>query len=96
MSQFKPTSNYILVKPFEAPDTTKSGIYIPTHKSQTIQRGVAVSVGAGAVTMSGSLIPMEVSEGVVVVFKSVDGVEIELNGEKHLLLRETDIMGLMS
>lgn len=93
--KFRPLGNRVLVRPTTR-DTTESGIYIPSNDYMNVQRGEVLSVGNGAVTMSGDIIPMEVSVGDVVMYSKSAGVEIEVEGEEYLLFHETDLMGVLS
>lgn len=92
--KFQPLSNRVLVKRSET-KTTPGGLYIPSNDYMTIQQGEILAVGKGAVTMSGDVIPMEVSVGDVVLFNKNAGVEIEVEGESFLLFVETDLMGVL-
>jgi len=93
--QFKPLSNRVLVEVITQ-EKTKGGVYIPSIVNPTsLQKGKVVSVGPGAVTMSGDLIPMEVTQGDVVVFRPSQGSELLVEDGKYLLFHETDLMGVL-
>jgi chaperonin GroES len=91
----KPLEDRILVKPIEAETMTASGIYLPeTAKERPIQ-GTVVAVGPGARLENGRRAAMTVSKGDTVVYSRYAGSEIELKGEKHLLLRESELLGVI-
>ncbi len=91
----KPLEDRILVKPIEAETMTASGIYLPeTAKERPIQ-GTVVAVGPGARLENGKRAAMSVSKGDTVVYSRYAGSEIELKGEKHLLLRESELLGII-
>lgn len=91
----KPLEDRILVKPIEAETMTASGIYLPeTAKERPIQ-GTVVAVGTGARLENGKRAAMSVSKGDTVVYSRYAGSEIELKGEKHLLLRESELLGII-
>src|SRR5690606_22766573 len=91
----KPLEDRILVKPIEAETMTASGIYLPeTAKERPIQ-GTVVAVGPGARLENGKRAAMSVSKGDTVVYSRYAGSEIELKGEKHLLLRESELLGVI-
>lgn len=91
----KPLEDRILVKPIEPETMTASGIYLPeTAKERPIQ-GTVVAVGPGARLENGKRAAMTVSKGDTVVYSRYAGSEIELKGEKHLLLRESELLGVI-
>lgn len=92
---FKPVSNYMLVRPIEISNTTKSGLVLPESSLDKPNMGRVISVGKGQISSDGVLMPMFVSVGETVLFTRYSGTEIKLNSEKYLILRDTDILGIV-
>lgn len=92
---FKPLSNYVLVEPIEAPDTTPSGLVLPESSKEKPNQGRVVSVGNGQVTDHGDTIPVMVFEEDVVFFNKYSGIEIKLDGKKYLLIRDVELLGYL-
>ncbi len=92
---FKPFGNYILVKPEDKKETTKSGLFIPETSQEAPQQGKVVSVGTGIgiTDMSGNPIPMQTKVGDTVIFPKYSGTKITLGGVEFIVLRETEILG---
>jgi chaperonin GroES len=93
---FKPLSNYVLVRPMEMPDTTPSGLLLPEASKEKPNHGTVVAYGDGVRNDRGGLIPMALKEGDTVLFQKYSGIEVKLDGVKYLLMRETDILGILS
>lgn len=87
----QPLGNKVLVRAHEEKQETASGIMLPSTAQDSVQRGTVIAAGKGAATMSGDLIPMEVSEGDTVLFPRDQGIEIEFENETVLLFHETDL-----
>lgn len=88
-----PCTNFILVKVAEAEDQTEGGIILSGRAKQKKTEGVVVSVGQGRTHQeSGITFPMPVSQGEGVVYGKYDGTELDYDGCKHTLIRDTDIM----
>ena len=95
MTTFKPLSNYILILPVEAPDTTPSGIILPETSKDRPNHGTVVAYGEGQRNDKGELIPVSLKEQDHVLFQKYAGVEVKLEGTKYLLMRETDVLGVL-
>jgi chaperonin GroES len=93
---FKPVSNYILVKPVAVSDTTPSGLVLPESSLDKPNMGTVISVGDGQLTSEGVRLPMAVQINDVVLFPKYSGTEIKLNKEKYLIMRDTDIFGIVA
>jgi chaperonin GroES len=93
---FKPVSNYILVKPVAVSDTTPSGLVLPESSLDKPNMGSVVSAGDGQLTSEGVRLPMAVEINDVVLFPKYSGTEIKLNKEKYLIMRDTDIFGIVA
>lgn len=88
-----PLENRIIVKPAEAQDRSKGGIYIPDKAQERPMKGEVLDVGPGKRDTQGKLIPMSVKVGDVVLYGSFAGVDVEHDVEKYLLIREDDVLG---
>ena len=91
----KPLGDRLVVKPLEEEEVTPSGIVIPETAKEKPQKGEVLAVGPGGRDDSGKRIPMDVSVGDKVLFAKYGGTEIKLDGDKLLILRESDILALI-
>jgi len=91
----QPLEDRIVVKPKEAEATTKSGLVIPDTAKEKPQQGDVVAVGAGRRSDTGELIPMDVSEGDVIVYSKYGGTEITLEGVDYLILSARDVLAIV-
>lgn len=96
MTNFKPLSNYVLIKPIEIPDTTPSGIVLPESSKDRPNQGKVIAVGDGQLSDRLDHIPVSTKVGDVVLFPKYSGTELKLNGEKFLIMRDTDLFGILS
>ena len=95
MTMIKPLSDRVVVKAQEAEEKTSSGLYIPDSAKEKPQRGTVVSVGPGRVE-NGAKIEMSVKEGDTVLYGKYSGTEIALDGKDYLIMRESDILGIVT
>lgn len=95
MAKIKPLSDRVLVRPMEAEETTSSGIIIPDTAKEKPQRGTVVAAGPGKVE-NGTKIDISVKEGDEILYGKYSGTEVTLDGEEYLIMRETDILGIVS
>ncbi len=95
MASIKPLSDRVLVRPDSAEEKTSSGIIIPDSAKEKPQRGTVVAVGDGRVE-DGKKIDMSVKEGDKVLYGKYAGTEIEIDGEELMIMRENDILGILS
>lgn len=94
-TNFRPLHDRIVVKRLEQDQKTSGGIIIPdTAKEKPIQ-GEVLAVGKGAINEEGKLRPMELKVGDKVLFAKYAGTEVKLDGEELLIMRESDIMGII-
>jgi chaperonin GroES len=91
----KPLKDRILVKPSEALEKTKGGIYLPdtANKERPIE-GKVVAIGTGKTTKAGEKVALEVKTGDTVIFNEYAGSEVKVSGEKYLIMRESDILAV--
>jgi chaperonin GroES len=93
---FKPLHDRVLVRRVESDDKTKGGLIIPDTAKEKPAEGEIVSVGDGARKESGELIAPSVKSGDRVLFGKWSGTEVTLDGEELLIMKESDILGVMS
>ena len=93
---FKPLHDRVLVRRVKSEEKTKGGLIIPDSAKEKPAEGEIVSCGEGARKDSGELIAMSVKAGDKVLFGKWSGTEVTLNGEELLIMKESDIMGIIS
>ncbi len=91
----KPLEDRVLVKPLEAETKTASGIYLPETSKEKPMRGEIVATGPGKRLENGKRAEMTVRKGDTVVFGKYAGTEVEIKGDKHLILRESELLGVI-
>ena len=91
----RPLGDRVLVKRTEEEEKTKGGIIIPDTAKDKPQEGRVMAVGSGKKFEDGNLVPLEVSTGDKILFRKYSGSDIKLDGEEHLILRESDILGVI-
>ena len=92
----KPLEDRVLVKPIEAETKTASGIYLPETAKEKPVRGEIISTGPGKRLENGQRAVMSVKKGDTVVYGKYAGTEVEIKGVKHLILRESDVLAVVS
>ncbi|MEX0594436.1 MAG: co-chaperone GroES [Balneolaceae bacterium] len=95
MAKIKPLSDRVLVRPDDAEETTSSGIIIPDTAKEKPQKGTVIAAGPGKVE-NGNKIEMSVKKGDHILYGKYSGTEITLEGEEYLIMRESDILGIVS
>ncbi len=94
--ELRPLGNRVVVKPIEQEERTPSGLILPETAKEKPQEGEVLAVGPGEWAEDGkSRIPLEVKVGDRVIFAKYAGTEVKLNGEKLLILRESDILAIV-
>ena len=93
---FTPLHDRVLVRRIQGEDKTKGGLIIPDTAKEKPAEGEIVSVGAGARKDSGELIAPSVKAGDRILFGKCSGTEVTLNGEELLIMKESDILGIIS
>jgi len=93
--KIKPLGDRVIVKAKEAEETTKGGIILPDTAKEKPIEGTVVAVGAGKVTEEGKLVTMSVKVGDVVLYGKYSGTEVKIDGEEYLIMRESDIYGIV-
>ena len=92
---FKPLHDRVLVRRIVGDEKTQGGLIIPDSAKEKPAEGEIVSVGEGARKDSGELIPMAVKAGDKVLFGKWSGTEVKIDGEELLIMKESDILGIM-
>jgi len=92
---FRPLHDRVVVRRLDSEEKTKGGIIIPDTAKEKPSEGVIVSVGPGARDESGKINALDVKAGDRVLFGKWSGTEVKLNGEDLLIMKETDIMGIV-
>ena len=93
---FKPLQDRVVVKRVEGDDKTKGGLIIPDSAKEKPAEGLVMSVGEGARKDSGELIPMSVKKGDKILFGKWSGTEIMLDSVELLIMKESDILGIIT
>lgn len=91
-----PLGDRVVVQPIQRDEVTKSGIVLPDTAKEKPQRGKVIAVGKGRFDEDGDRIPMEVSEGDNVLFAKYAGTEFKIDDEEYLILREQDILAIVT
>ncbi|MCB9838846.1 MAG: co-chaperone GroES [Phycisphaeraceae bacterium] len=91
----KPLEDRVLVKPVEAATMTASGIYLPESSKEKPVQGKIVATGPGKRLGNGQIARMSVKKGDTIVYGKYAGTEVEIKGVEHLILRESDILGVI-
>jgi len=95
MASIKPLGDRVVVKPEPAEEKTASGLFIPDTAKEKPQRGTVLAVGPGKVE-NGNKIDMTVSNGDTVLYGKYSGTEITMDGDDVLIMRESDILGIVN
>ena len=93
---FTPLHDRVLVRRIESDEKTAGGLIIPENAKEKPQEGEVVSVGAGAKDENGTRITMDVKAGDKILFGKWSGTEIKLDSEELLIMKESDILGIMA
>lgn len=92
--KIKPLGDKLLVEVLEAEERTKGGIILPDTAKEEKTEGKVISVGAGKVLESGKVQPLEVKSGDRVIFGKYSGDEIVIDGKKHKILKENEVLAV--
>jgi chaperonin GroES len=96
LMKFHPLHDRVVVRRLEGEEKTKGGIIIPDNAKEKPQEGEVIAVGPGGRDEAGKLTPMDVREGDKVLFGKWSGTEVKIEGQELLIMKETDIMGVMA
>ena len=92
---FRPLHDRILVRRVESDEKTKGGIIIPDTAKEKPQEGEVIAVGPGARNDAGQIQPLDVKVGDYILFGKWSGTEIKIAGEELLIMKESDVMGIL-
>ncbi len=95
-TKFTPLHDRILVRRTEESEVTRGGILIPDSAKDKPQEGEVISAGKGKVNEDGKVFPLAVKEGDRILFGKYAGTEIKLDGEEFVIMREEEVLGIMS
>jgi chaperonin GroES len=93
---FRPLHDRVVVQRIEAEEKTKGGIIIPDTAKEKPQEGKILAIGPGGRDESGKLIPLDVKVGDRILFGKWSGTEVKIDGEDLLIMKESDIMGVIA
>ncbi len=94
-TKFRPLHDRIVVRRITAEEKTKGGIIIPDSAQEKPSQGEIIAVGPGGRDENGKLIPIDLKTGDKVLFGKWSGTEVKLDGEELLIMKESDIMGVI-
>jgi chaperonin GroES len=92
---FLPLHDRVLIKPMAQEEKTAGGIIIPDSAKEKPMRGEVVATGPGTVDSNGNVHALQVKTGDVVIYTKWSGSELKLDGQDHIIMRESDIMGIL-
>ncbi len=93
--KIKPLADRVVVKPLEAEEKTKGGLFVPDTAKERPQQGEIVAVGPGRVSDDGKKIPMEVKVGDKILYGKYSGTEVTYDSIEYLIMRESDIFAII-
>ncbi|MGH6675624.1 MAG: co-chaperone GroES [Xanthobacteraceae bacterium] len=94
--KFRPLHDRVVVKRLEGEEKTKAGIIIPDTAKEKPQEGQIIAVGPGARDETGKLIPLDVKTGDRILFGKWSGTEVKIDGQELLIMKESDILGVVA
>jgi len=92
---FRPLHDRVLVKRVDAEEKTVGGIIIPDTAKEKPMEGEVVAVGSGARNEAGTIVPLDVKKGDRILFGKWSGTEIRVDGQDYLVMKESDVMGII-
>ena len=93
--KFRPLHDRVVIRRLEGEEKTKGGIIIPDTVKEKPQEGEVIAIGPGARDESGKLVPLDVKKGDKVLFGKWSGTEVKIDGVEYLVMKESDIMGVI-
>ena len=91
----RPLEDRVLIQPVEPETRTKSGIYLPESAKEKPMQGKVVAMGPGKLLENGERVKPGVKKGDVVVYGKYAGTEVEIKNSKHIILRESELLGVI-
>ena len=95
MNKFRPLHDRVLVRRIEAAAKTAGGIIIPDTAQEKPQEGEVVAIGTGARAEDGTIVPLDLKAGDRILFGKWSGSEVRLDGEDLLIMKESDVLGIV-
>lgn len=93
--KFRPLHDRVMLRRIDGEETTKGGIIIPETAKEKPMEGEIIAVGSGLKTEDGKIVPLDVKVGDRVIFGKWSGTEVKLDGTDYLIMKESDIMGIV-
>jgi chaperonin GroES len=93
--KFRPLHDRVVVRRVESEEKTAGGIIIPDTAKEKPQEGEIIAVGPGGRDEAGKLIPLDVKVGDRILFGKWSGTEVKIDGEDYLIMKESDVMGII-
>lgn len=93
--KFRPLHDRVLVRRLDSDEKTAGGIIIPDAAQEKPMEGQVVSVGTGLINDNGDVRPLDVKAGDIILFNKWSGTEVNIDGEELLVMKESDIMGII-
>lgn len=93
--KLKPLDNRVVIEQVQAEEKTKGGIFLPDTAKEKPQIGVVIAVGPGTLLDDGKRGAMSVSKGDKVIYGKYMGNDVEVDGKKYVILRESDLLGIV-
>ena len=93
--KFRPLHDRVVVERMESEQKTAGGIIIPDTAQEKPMQGKVIAVGAGARDETGKIVPLDVKSGDDVLFGKWSGTEVKIDGQEYLIMKESDIMGVI-
>jgi chaperonin GroES len=94
--QFRPLHDRVVVEPLEHEETTAGGIIVPDTAKEKPMRGKVLAIGPGTRGEDGTLQPLDVKKGDTVLYGKYSGTEVKIDDKEALIMRESDIMGVLA
>jgi chaperonin GroES len=93
--KFRPLHDRVVITRIDADEKSAGGIIIPDTAKEKPQQGEVIAVGPGGRDETGKLIPIDVKTGDIVLFGKWSGTEVKIDGDEYLIMKESDIMGVL-
>lgn len=93
--KFRPLDDRVLVKRLEEAEKTAGGLFIPPTAQEKPNEGIVVAVGSGKRMKNGTTVPMQLSVGDHILFGKYSGSELDIDGDKHVIMDEDDVLGIV-
>ncbi|MCB2078406.1 MAG: co-chaperone GroES [Novosphingobium sp.] len=94
--RFRPLHDRVLVRSLEAPEKTAGGIIIPDNAKEKPREGEVVSAGSGTRSEDGAIIALDVRAGDTILFGKWSGTEVQIDGEDLIIMKESDVLGIIA